>query len=132
MISWLVETLCQFLFGFVKRRALVCFRETVEAKALKVYLQTLLTVRGMVIALVALLFFMQVAVFGLFAFILAVILWSPVSQGMKIYLLLGLSSVLFFIPLALVIYLLSQRFWFRISGAQSLFERLTADSNQPQ
>ena len=132
MIQWLIEVFMEMIFGFAKRKAADCFRRKVEAEALKVYLKSLLAARGLLIAVVSVLFFAQLTVFGFMSFLAAAIWWSPFSEEIKIALVLGVSFFLFFIPFVLVIYLLSERFWFRISGAKDFFERLTADSNRPQ
>ena len=67
---------------------------------------------------------MMLAAFG--ALVTGFLLWDFDKQS-KLQILLGLFLTLFFVPLALLIWGLSERTWFRASGAAKLMQDLNRD-----
>ncbi len=109
-ISFLIKTLFyQYTFRRVKRSGLL------------VYLKALQLIRKSLLLMVFLFFFFQMMIFGMIGMIVfGVWLWPTQDLELKLWVLFGISSFLFLLPVAGLLFAFSDRVWFKLSGAQKL------------
>ena len=100
----------QYIFGQVKKKAVL------------IYLKTLQAVRRSLVAAILIICFLQLMIFGFLGLVLTVIWILPADLNTKIYILLGFFSFIFFVPLMAVCFFLSERLWFRKSGAENFIK----------
>lgn len=98
----------------------VIYKSKVEG--LKVYLKTLQGMRlGFGMVLLVTLAVQMISV-GLIVLIAAGVYLSPLEPQTKAWVAFGLGCLLFFIPVSIFAFALSQRVWYRWSGAERLME----------
>jgi TRAP-type C4-dicarboxylate transport system permease small subunit len=94
-----------------------------KRKAMLVYLKTLQAVRRSLIAAICVFFALQFIVFSFFGAVISGIWLLPVSDvSTKLYILLGFFALIFFIYTAGLCVLLSERQWFKLSGAEKILQ----------
>jgi hypothetical protein len=113
MIAWLIDFILNLFLHSVARKVAA----RVEQRALRVYLKGVLGVRAFLLFAMGVVMFFQMMIFGLFALIGAFLLWAPWTTEIKALVLIGIGAAIFVIPLAILIYLMSESVWYRASGA---------------
>lgn len=123
MNRWVVS-LIEFVFrwwlGKAKRQALFQARK----KGVKAYLHLLQGVRVSAIGLITALIILQFIGIGLAMMVGAGIFLSPLEMETKLWIAFGVGCGLFLIPVIGLCVLLSQRLWYKVSGAQSMVNEL--------
>lgn len=117
-MSWLGKTFSYFVgqmaykfaFGQVKRKALL------------IYLKTLQAMRRSIILAFLIFCFIQLMVLGFLGTAVTAIWLLPQDTNTKLYILLGFFAFLFTIPFLALCFILSERMWFRFSGAEKLLK----------
>lgn len=112
ILSYLLGQLAyQYAFGQVKKKALL------------IYLKTLQATRRSFIAAIAVFCILQLMVFGFLGTVITAVWLLPLEDvNTKLYILLGFFGFLFLIPLIGLCIFLSERVWFRASGAEQLLK----------
>lgn len=100
----------QYAFGQVKKKALL------------LYLKTLQATRRSIIVGLAIFFILQLMIFGFLGAIITAVWLLPEDVNTKLYILLGFFGFLFLIPLIGLCIFLSERVWFRASGAEQMLK----------
>jgi hypothetical protein len=90
-----------------------------KQKAL-LYLKSLQAARKGIIFAVIVFCLLQSIVLGLFGTMITLIFLYPEDDHLKILVMLGFLLVMFLFPLFVLIYLLSDRRWYKISGAEKI------------
>ncbi len=127
MSLWLKKLLLSLSLMFFQqwRRDLV---SRSKAKGISFYLKVLQTARRSLIALALLFLSLQVMLLGLVMAVASGLYLLPWTLELKAYLALGLGLSLFLFPLGFVIYGLSDRFWYRQSGAEDMVEKFIEEN----
>lgn len=102
----------QFIFGRVKKKAVLIYLKTLQAMR-----------RSLMVSLIVFCF-LQLMVFGFLGAVVTAIWLLPQDSNTKLLILLGFFAFLFIIPFVALCYFLSERLWFRISGAEKLLKEI--------
>jgi hypothetical protein len=132
MMDWILEILWTMVKLWTRRTLKESFRGSLHKRALLVYLTAIKSFRGLLLVVIATFVFLQVMIFGFVGCVYSVVQLLPISQELRIWVLLGVSGVCLLLPVFFLTTILSERFLFRMSGGEKLFEELTADSNHRQ
>jgi len=116
ILTWLLPLL-------IKARAMRHARR----RGTLVFLKTLEGVRLSLAGLIAVFIVLQFLSTGFFVMVGAGLWLLPIELDYKMWSLLGLGVMLFFVPLMALIYFLSGRFWYRASGAEKMVNTLLED-----
>ena len=117
MISWLGKLLSyglgqvayQYLFAQVRKKAVLTYLKTVQL------------VRQSLLAAVLILISLQLMIIGFVGVVVTAVWLSPnLDLQTKLWILLAIFSLLFFIPCLGLILFFSERTWLKISGAEKL------------
>lgn len=101
----------KYAFGQVKKKAILIYLKMLQA-----------TRRSIIIALLAF-FTLQLMIFGFLGMVITGVWLLPLEDvNAKLYILLGFFGVLFLVPLIGLSIFLSERFWFRLSGAEQMLK----------
>lgn len=123
MSRWAVHVI-EFLFrwwmGRAKRQA---FFE-VRKKGIQAYLKFLQGARLTAVGFITALIVLQLIGFGLAMMVTAGVLLSPWEMEIKLWIVFGVGASLFLIPVLGLSFLLSQRLWYRASGAEDMVNDL--------
>jgi hypothetical protein len=118
-LSWLIR----FIWLFWGKQALV--RET-KRRTLAVYLRAIRATRWSVIGLLASFLILQLMMMSLVgALVTGIYLWDHDFQH-KIEILFWIFAGCFLLPAIVLSVLMSERLWFRISGAKRLMDDLSS------
>ena len=119
MMSWLQKI---FSYGLTQLAYQFAFKQ-VKRKAVLVYLKTLQAVRRSIIAAICVFFALQFMVFAFFGAVITGIWLLPVSDtSTKLCILLGFFGLLFILSTIGLCVFLSERHWFKLSGAEQLLK----------
>jgi hypothetical protein len=121
MIALLIDFILDFVLLLVRRRVV----SRVQQHALKAYLQGVRGARRFLLFAMAVVLFFQMMIFGFFSLLAGILLWAPWSSDTKAFVLIGLSAIVFLIPMAILAVMMSERVWYRASGAEAMFEQET-------
>lgn len=88
------------------------------------YLKCLQTTRKGVACLLLLLLSLQAIVIGLIGGGIVVVFLTVEDNRTRLWILLGIFATAFIVPLLAIGYLLSQRLWLRLSGAEKAVENI--------
>lgn len=119
----LIEILIRWGLGRAKIRAL----RKVKAKGIRVYLQVLQAVRRSAMVAIAALIILQLIGVGFAIMVAAGMFLLPLEFVQKMWILFGIGSVMFFVPVIALCYLLSQKLWYKASGAEQMVNDLIAN-----
>lgn len=119
MMPWLIELLSFFIKSFIYRKALSKARQ----KGLLFYLKTLQVVRKSIVLFLLAFALFQIMIFGLIGFIVAIIFLYPEEIQWKLWALLIVSGVLFFVPMTFLFIIFSERVWYKASGAENMMSQ---------
>lgn len=94
-----------------------------KTKALLIYLKTIqATRRSLIVALLAF-FALQLMIFGFLGSVIVGVWLLPITDlSTKLIILFGFFSCIFLIPALALCFFLSERFWFRHSGAEQMLK----------
>ncbi len=109
-----------FIQNFFIKKAL----KGVQQKGLLIYLNALQVARKSTIGAVFIISVLQIMVWGLCGSIGAGVFLLPYDLETKIWLLFGISLGLFLIPALILIYVLSEKVWYKASGAEKIVTSL--------
>ncbi len=112
--------LIELLLGWWLRRQQLRAVDRFKAKGLKTYLRVLQGARFSAMGIVALLLTLQILCFGLALMIGAAIFLAPWELETKLWSIFGIGAGLFLLPLMTLMALLSERTWYRVSGADRM------------
>ncbi len=127
MAPWLKRFLqAGLLFFFQQWRRDLINRS--KAKGIAVYLKALQGARRSLIFVAAVIVTLQLLLVGLFMALGAAVYLLPWSLEAKAYLVLGVGAALFLLPLGFLFYALSERVWYKASGAEEMVEKFLAEN----
>lgn len=119
-MSWIKKFLAYFLgqaayqytFGQIKKRATL------------IYLKTLQAARRSLILTISVFFILQMMVLSFLGLVITGVWLMPLDDTQtKLYILFSFFGFAFFVPLIGLCFLLSDRVWFRLSGAEQLLKK---------
>lgn len=121
-MNWLLKLLW-FLYGQKVKLDIV---QKAKRQGVVAYMRVLQgSRRVLIVALAGIVLIQTVMLAGFGALVTAFMLWNHDFDG-KIEILFYLFLGLFVVPLALVAWLLSERTWYRISGAKKMVDEVLA------
>lgn len=117
-MGWLAKTASyfigqmayQYVFGKVKKKAVLIYLKTLQAMRRSIAV-------GLIVFCI-----LQFMVFGFLGLVVTSIWLLPQDTDAKLFILLGFFAFIFFVPFIVLCYILSERVWFRISGAEKLLK----------
>ena len=112
--------LIEVALGWWLRRQRTRTTSKLKIKGLKIYLKILQGARLSVIGIVAILFTLQLMALGLVLTLGAGVYLLPLPDETKIWIVFGVGSIFFLLPLVLLSIFLSERLWYQASGASDL------------
>jgi hypothetical protein len=119
-LNWALK----ILWYFLKRQAKTRLLWKTKRQALVIYLQTLQVTRKLVITALLCFFVLQgIVIAGVGALVTGVWLLE-IEPEVKLQILFATFASMLIVPTVLICWFLSERFWFRISGAEKLVESL--------
>jgi hypothetical protein len=117
-MSWKTDLLYSAIRTFLYQKAL----QRVKQKGLLVYLKTLQVLRKSLALSLLVFFTLQLMLVG-FVGSLTIGIWLiPTTPETKLWILLATFGTLFLIPALILTYILSEKFWFKASGAQKIIK----------
>jgi hypothetical protein len=116
----LAEILLRWWLGEQKLRAI----RNIKAEGIRTYLKVLQGVRLSAIGIVALLVTMQMLCFGLALMIGAGVFLAPLELEVKLWAVFIFGAGLFFVPFVALMFLLSERIWYKASGADTMVKQI--------
>lgn len=119
-MKFLLRILLMILGQTVKTRVL----HELKARTLKVYLQVIQGGRRTMLYAFIVLMTLQLMVFSLIGAVVCGVLLIDCDLQCKLQILLGSFLALLILPAIGFVFLMSEKTWFRVSGAQSLIEDL--------
>lgn len=125
----ILRQLFHFIFHFAVHEARKRVERQVKLKSLQVYLKALKVTRLTLSGILALLFVLQVCAMGLLTALGAALYLAPWEPQVKAIVALSVGGALFVIPLFLALFALSDRTWFKYSGAEQMMSDLTREMN---
>ncbi len=125
MWKWL-KLIIQFVLTLVLNSAQKKLVRRARAQGVLVYLRALRLVRLSLVGLIALIAFLQLMILSFFGLVALFIYQAPLESDVKIWLGFGLLGAGVFLPLLLIAFFLSEKLWFRASGAKGMVDALTA------
>jgi len=129
MFHKLLRYLLFFFFGAFLENAERRAVRRIKAKGVSTYIKVVQGVRLSAVGIVSFLVLLQTLTLG-FVILCGALLWmAPWDQQIKIYAAIGLGAILFFAPLTLLMIGLSQRIWYRTSGAKNMVDDFLEDSD---
>lgn len=119
MMHWLRKIFSYFLGQLAYQYAF----KLAKQKAMLIYLKTLQAMRRSLLLAILVFCFLQIMIFSFFGLSITAIWLLPTQDlNTKLYILLGFFGFLFVVPALGFVYLLSERFWFRLSGAEQMLK----------
>jgi hypothetical protein len=116
--------LFDFVLGLIFRRTKRKVIDNFKTQGIVAYLKVLQGARLSIAGALILFVVLQFIVFGFVAMTGAGIWLLPMELESKIYLILALGAILFFVPLGLIIWAFSEKVWYSISGAEKIVSEL--------
>lgn len=95
---------------------------TIRARGLQTYLKTIQAIRVSGIGLIGLFIMLQLMAMGLFVFTGAAIFLTGWDTETKLWIILGIGGFVFIFALFTLCFLLSERLWYKLSGAEKLVQ----------
>lgn len=100
----------------------------IKAKSIVAYLRLLNGARMSLVGIVTVFLVMQLIVFGLALMVGTAVFLVPIDMNLKLWALFALGGLLFLVPILGISILLSQRLWYRASGADKMVSDLLEKS----
>jgi hypothetical protein len=91
-----------------------------KVKGTLIYLRFLQGVRQTLRGAIAIFVVLQLMVMGFIGCIVSGVLLIPINTETKLWIFFGLSAAFFVIPLAFLLFVFSEKLWFKMSGAQEI------------
>jgi hypothetical protein len=120
-VHWLKNPICYFFQALVVKAAWLQY----QRQGVLIYLKSLQAIRRGVAGSLLVFLFLQTMILGLVGTSVAVVFLAVEDGTHRLWALLGIFAVLFIVPLLTICYLMSERAWFRLSGAGPLVEQLS-------
>lgn len=121
--------------NWILRLAWILFKDRIRSRALNkvkrkgviAYIRTLQGTRRLLLIAFGGFLLMQTIMLGAVgALVTAFLLWNY-EYAMKLEILFGVFLGIFLVPFGLILFFLSERFWFKFSGAEKMLEELRAE-----
>ena len=123
MSGWvkaLLNLIGRLLLGQAERQAI----RKAKIQGLKTYLKVLQGVRLSAIGVLSVLMVVHILTLGLLVMVGALIWLAPWEPETKLWVLFGVGASLFFLPVLTLGVALSERVWYRASGAQAMVDEV--------
>ena len=120
-MSFVTKVLFYFLQSFLYAKAVTRVRE----KGILVYLKTLQVVRRSLIGAIAVFFVLQLMALGFIGTVLVGVFLCPTDTETKLWILFGVFGTMFVLASGLLAVLLSDRVWYKVSGAREMMATQT-------
>ena len=119
-LRWLTTAICYFFQGLFFKAA---WRQY-QKKGVLAYLKALQALRRGVAGSILVFIFLQTLVIGLIGVSVVTVFLVTEDHRTRLWILLGAFSLLLIVPAFGIGFLMSERTWFRLSGAEQLVERI--------
>jgi len=119
-----MNVILNLLFIFVQNFFIKKALKSFQSKGILVYLNALQITRKSTIGAVFIISALQLIVWGICGSIGAGVFLLPYDLETKIWILFCISLGLFFIPALILIYVLSEKVWYKASGAEKVVASL--------
>jgi len=117
-----MSALFNILFFFIQNFLVKRMYADMRKKGVVIYLNALQTARKSITGAIFIFSFLQMMVMGLLGIVVTGILLMPQEMEMKLWILFFICIALFLIPLFLLIYILSEKVWYRASRAHEMID----------
>lgn len=95
-----------------------------EAKGVLIYLKTVNGIRRTLMGVMTLFFVFQVVVLSFFSTLVFSLWLAPWELETKLWIGLGVSFCLFFIPFCFFTYMLQEKIWYKVSQAEQWLDKI--------
>lgn len=96
----------------------------IKIKAVICYIKAIRFIRRICIGIVLLILSLVVMISGFIFLHVAFLYYFPLSKEVKVLVLFSLGIVYFLVPLGVLLYFTSQRFWMKFSKANTLIQKV--------
>lgn len=120
----IVLDLCLIIFTDLLRQYRETSMDLVKMKTLTYYIKGVKTLRLMYLGIFLLLLLFIFMINGFFLIHLAVFYYIPWSRDAKLLAIFSLGMGYFLIPLGIYLYCASQKYWMRLSKANSMIQNV--------
>lgn len=96
----------------------------IKIKAVICYIKAIRFIRRICIGIVLLILSLVVMISGFIFLHVAFLYYFPLSKEVKMFVIFSLGIVYFLVPLGVLLYFTSQRFWMKFSKASTLIQKV--------
>lgn len=96
----------------------------IKIKAVICYIKAIRFIRRICIGIVLLILSLVVMISGFIFLHVAFLYYFPLSKEVKMFVIFSLGIVYFLVPLGVLLYFTSQRFWMKFSKANTLIQKV--------
>lgn len=125
-LQWLANPILYFLEGLVFKAVVRQYKR----QGVLAYLRGLQAAKRGLSAVVLVLMLMQTAVIGVTGILISAVFLYTKDECLRLWLVLGIFALLGICSLLAIGYLLSDRLWYRLSGANNLVNELSNPNQQ--
>ena len=104
----------------------------IKIKAVIYYIKAIRFIRRICIGIVLLILSLVVMISGFIFLHVAFLYYFPLSKEVKAFVLFSLGIFYFLIPLAVLLYFTSQRFWMKFSKANTLIQKVLGTDSEDE
>ncbi|MBS1971312.1 MAG: hypothetical protein JSU04_13470 [Bdellovibrionales bacterium] len=97
---------------------------SIRKKGVLAYLRALQVLRKSLAGSVLLFVFLQLMVVGFIGSIVVGVFLIPQDLEVRLWILLGVFGVFFLLPFVILLFIFSERVWYRLSGAEKMVAEL--------
>lgn len=124
---WIVKLLIEIFFKSWVQKQKLRAQNGFKREGLKIYLKSLRGVRSFLILILLITVIFQFLIFGFLLMTGSALYLFPIDPEIRLWILFGLGALFFFIPLLGFSILLSERLWFKFSGAEAMMADLSKE-----
>jgi hypothetical protein len=124
-MKWLIDILIFLFRTLVYRQA----ARGIQKKGVLFYLKSLQVIRKTLAGSIFVFLFLQTMVIGFIGSLVVGIFLLPEDLNTKLWVLLGVFSAFFILPMICLIYIFSEKVWYRLSGAEQMMSNCDGSKN---
>lgn len=109
-----------FLFMLIRSFLYKKAARSIRKKGVLAYLRALQVIRKSLAGSIFLFVFLQLMVVGFVGSIVVGVFLIPQDLEVRLWILLGVFGVFFLLPLFVLMYVFSEKVWFKLSGAEKM------------
>lgn len=116
----------RIMFLFVKLIGFKVFEKEIRRKSTLAFLKALQVVRKSFLGIFFMITLFQLMVIGFVGSVYGLIfIWPELEPSTRLYILFGTSLMFFLVPFSIFMLLLSDKIWFRASGAEKMLKGIS-------